>query len=238
MTNEYRAPDVPLILSFDTSNQTCSVTLYKDHILYSQSDSMIRGHSEALLPMILDGLSEAGTGFEAIDLIAVGVGPGAFTGVRIGVAAARGLSLVLKKPSVGITTMDAIAAGVSSEMLRGRSLIVALDTKRRDFYLSVFGEDRSAIDGTQIATPDDLIGLVRRETRYAIAGDAAAPVLEILVGHGIDAEVIPVDEPVASLIARCAVLMSKDGRSISPPRPQYLRGPQTGARKPPIRSMS
>src|SRR4051812_10145961 len=100
------------LLAIDTSLTACSAALYDTDfgLIAKQSQHMARGHAEALMPLIAGLMSTAKAKFSEIDRIAVTVGPGSFTGLRVGVAAARGIALAAKKPAVGVTTLAAFAA--------------------------------------------------------------------------------------------------------------------------------
>src|SRR3954469_5612836 len=101
------------ILALDTAGAACSVAVLRGVVVAaSRSEPMARGHSEALMPMIRAAMRDAALEFDALDLIAATVGPGAFTGIRIGLAAARGLALAAGKPAVGVTSFEAVAEGV------------------------------------------------------------------------------------------------------------------------------
>ncbi|MBF0307713.1 MAG: tRNA (adenosine(37)-N6)-threonylcarbamoyltransferase complex dimerization subunit type 1 TsaB, partial [Alphaproteobacteria bacterium] len=98
-----------LALGFDTSLQACSVALWRDGaVLARRSECMARGHAEALLPMIVAVMADGGAAWRDLTLIGVTVGPGTFTGIRIGLAAARGLGLAAGLPVAGVGTADAV----------------------------------------------------------------------------------------------------------------------------------
>ena len=104
-----------LILALDTALAACSVALWGEgRILAHKSEDMARGHSERLIPMVLEVMHEAGVGFAAVTQIAATVGPGSFTGVRIALAAARGLALARHVPLIGVTTLE-VVAGVAQQ---------------------------------------------------------------------------------------------------------------------------
>ena len=106
------------ILAFDTATSACSAALWEDgRVGARRFETMTRGHAEALVPMIADVMDEAGTNFPRLDLIAVTVGPGAFTGLRIGLAAARGMALAAAVPCLGGLTDDE-ALDISATLLR------------------------------------------------------------------------------------------------------------------------
>lgn len=131
-----------LILALDSATQGCSVALWHDGIVLSSRDQ-VSSHrqSEILIPMIQAVREEAKIKFNDIDLFAVTVGPGSFTGVRIGLATARGLGLAAAKPIAGVTTMEATAylAYKNCPLLnRERPIVVVIDSSRADVYVQVF----------------------------------------------------------------------------------------------------
>jgi tRNA threonylcarbamoyladenosine biosynthesis protein TsaB len=102
-----------LVLAIDTALEACSAAVFDsgdETIVASDSQFMARGHAEALMPLIAAVMEQAAISFAALDRIAVTVGPGSFTGLRVGIAAARGIALATRKPVVGITTLAALAA--------------------------------------------------------------------------------------------------------------------------------
>ena len=94
------------LLAIDTALAACSAAVFDTDggIIASESETMMRGHAEALMPMIARVMAKAATKFAELDRIAVTVGPGSFTGLRVGVSAARGLALAAGKPAVGVAT--------------------------------------------------------------------------------------------------------------------------------------
>ena len=128
-----------LILSFDTSAAHCAVALVcGDEILGSRTESLLKGQAERLIPMLEEVLKGAGKSWSDLDLIAVGIGPGNFTGVRIAVSAARGLTLSLNVPAVGVSVFEALAFGT-----KGR-VTVARDARRGMVFSQEF-EDGVAV---------------------------------------------------------------------------------------------
>jgi len=140
------------ILALETTGSACSVALWRDGgVVARRFEAMTRGHAERLVPMIGEVLAEAGVTAEAVDRLAVTVGPGAFTGLRVGLATARGLALATGRPLVGVTTFEAIAHALPLESRRGRSLLVAVDSRRTELFLRLF-------DATLTLTPSSLDG--------------------------------------------------------------------------------
>lgn len=163
-----------LILAFDCSGPACSVALWRDGaVLAQERELMERGQAEALMPMI-DRVMKAGDlGFAALDRIAVTVGPGSFTGVRAGLAAARGFALASNIPAIGILTTTVLAAAVPPEERRTATrILVAIDTKRGDLYVHQFETD-SAPSEQPIALPATELAAWVAGSRVMIAGDAA-----------------------------------------------------------------
>ncbi len=130
------------ILAFDTAAAACSVALWVDGALLARRfEPMERGHAEALVPMIEGVMAEARVPFRALDGLAVTVGPGTFTGLRVGLACARGLALALGRPIAPVGTLEALAEASAPEERAGRSVVAALDARRGAVYWQVFGAD-------------------------------------------------------------------------------------------------
>ena len=100
------------ILAIDTALEACAAGIIEmpDRVLAEESVAMARGHAEALMPLLARVMNRAALGFPDLDRIAVTVGPGSFTGLRVGIAAARGIALAASKPAVGVSTLAAFAA--------------------------------------------------------------------------------------------------------------------------------
>jgi tRNA threonylcarbamoyladenosine biosynthesis protein TsaB len=159
-----------------------------------------------------------------MDLLAVTVGPGAFTGVRIGLAAARGLALATGLPLIGVTSFEAVAAAVPPSRRAGRSLVVALDSKRAEIFVQVFAPTGPALAPGVLVLPEAVSSIVPAGP-ILIAGDAAARLLPHL-GPSATA-VAGVELPDPADIARVALARWQPGERPNPPRPLYLRAPDT-----------
>lgn len=104
-----------LVLGFDTSAAHCAAALLcGSRVLVARSEAMTRGQAERLMPLLEDVLAAGGAGWGDLARIGVGVGPGNFTGIRIGVSAARGLALALEIPSIGVTSFEVISSGTEA----------------------------------------------------------------------------------------------------------------------------
>src|SRR6187455_1021683 len=130
-----------LILAIDTALDACAAAVLDTSagkLIAQESQAMKRGHAEALMPLIARVMKASGVAFAALDRIAVTTGPGSFTGLRVGISAARGIALAAGKPVVGVTTLAAYAAPYIAQNDQ-ISVAVAIDARHEHVYLQVFG---------------------------------------------------------------------------------------------------
>lgn len=179
-----------------------------------------RGQAEAMLPMVQACLAEADLGFPDLDAIAVTVGPGGFTGLRVALATARGLRLALGRPAVGISTLEAIAAGVPADAAQGRSILAVIDARRGEVFAQAFAADLTPLSAPVVASPGEAARLVAGPVVLAGTGEA------LVLPHAIDAVggVAPA-EPDAATIARLVARRPAPPRDLPAPAPIYLRAP-------------
>lgn len=212
-----------LILGFDSAGGGASVAiLHDDAIIAACTATMTRGQAEILMPMIAKTLSDARVEAADLDAIGVATGPGSFTGLRIAVAAARGLALAANIPAIGVSRFAAIAARFPLERRGGRALLIALDTRRDDYFLQLFTERAE----TPFLADDDGAARLLPDIPLLLAGDAAQRLVPTLVGRDVTIAQEP-DAPCAAHVARLAAAEFCSGLTISPPRPLYLRAPDT-----------
>lgn len=181
-------------------------------VLASAREVMARGHQERLAPMAQAAMAEAGLSFDRLERIAVTVGPGSFTGLRVGIAFAKGLTSALGIPGVGIGTLEALAAEASG------LVFAAIDARREQVYVQPFE------DGRPLTPPD----AVRLETAAARLAEIAMGRPLTLVGSGAQllAPMVP-GARVLSLEGADARQVARLGaeRSPGPLEPLYLRAP-------------
>lgn len=224
------------ILAFDTATSACSAALWEDgRCIARRFETMPRGQSEHLIPMVLDVMTEAGAEFSDLDLLAVTNGPGAFTGLRIGLATARGMALAGKLPCLGVTTLEVVAAQVPAAEREDRKLLVVLDSKRADVYAQAFAADLRPLSEPQALLPDDLPGLAvgggGGNGTIVVAGDAWARGVQALEEAGLDVVASKASGiPDAATVAALAAERWPEDVPTAPPRPLYLRPPDA---KPP-----
>ncbi|MFN4087630.1 MAG: tRNA (adenosine(37)-N6)-threonylcarbamoyltransferase complex dimerization subunit type 1 TsaB [Alphaproteobacteria bacterium] len=201
------------VLALDSSAGACSVAVVRcDITLAAAQQRMTRGHAEVLLPMVRAVMAEAGIGFGDLGAIGATVGPGSFTGLRVGLAAARGLALATGIPCIGVTVTEAIAAQVGSAL----PLLVVVDTRRGDIYGQVFA-DGAPRDAPFVA---GAAGIARHCAGVRrLAGDGA-----LLVAGWLptDVEAVAVDLPDPAIVGRLAAARIGAAR-FHPARPLYLR---------------
>ncbi len=178
-------PPKPLVLSFDTSAAHCAAALLLgDAVLSERIEPMHKGQAERLFPLLEQVLAENGMHWSDLDAIGVCVGPGNFTGVRISVAAARGLALSLNIPAVGISKLEAMVYGT-----KGRVSAV-LDARRDRVYMQSFDNGLALNAPHMVALLDIYDHLETDEVVRVIADEAlsvpnaqAVDRLVVAVGH-------------------------------------------------------
>jgi tRNA threonylcarbamoyladenosine biosynthesis protein TsaB len=205
------------ILAIETSTSACSVALRQGSVLRAEISVQGRGQAEALIPAVAAALQDSGLDWPEISAIAVTVGPGSFTGLRIGLAAARGLALARQIPVIGVGTADLLAHSVAEERIGDRLLLVAIDSKREDLFVQPFDRLRRPTEAIRAATPEQ--ALAWQSGALLVVGDAAGQ----FSGLRADLE-IEIIHPSAAILAALAVLRQSEGRAL-PAQPLYLRPP-------------
>jgi len=218
------------VLAVDTALGACSVALIENNeVIAHRLEVMQRGHAERLAPMVQEVLEEAGEPLRRVDRLAATTGPGTFTGQRVGIAFMRGLKLALKKPLIGVTTLDAMLAEVS-HTTTSNAVAVLHDAKRSEVYCAATVGGRSALPVSLLsfdAALDALAVLLPEDVTFA--GTAAGAALEAWAALGKRGSANDTIYPDALWVARLALSAPEaDGTA----RPLYLRAPD--ARLPPM----
>ena len=219
------------ILALDTALNACSAAVVENGTVHAhRHEKRRRGHAEMLIPMIGSLMKEAALTYADLDLIAVTVGPGTFTGLRIGLAAARGIALAAAKPIIGVTTLEALAAAVPVGAARDLPVIATADARRSEIYLQAFlrNETSALIEplGSPRAVPLNEARACFTEQGAIIVGSGGP----LLAGQpwfdGAKYILLDLDEdPDAIIIARLAANRGLPDPGSPPPAPLYLRAP-------------
>ena len=202
-----------IVLGLDTCLNACSVAVLDgETVLAHRCEVMARGHQERLAPMAEAVMADADLAFSQLTRIGTTVGPGSFTGLRVGIAFAKGLASALSIPAIGIGTLEALAG-------EGSGLVAAaIDARREQIYLQIFD------DGAPLMAPDVLS-----------IGVAAARLIELTAGRALT--LIGSGGPLLAEVAPNATLLTPEGcdarhvarlaaaRAAIPLRPLYLRAP-------------
>jgi tRNA threonylcarbamoyladenosine biosynthesis protein TsaB len=215
------------VLALDTSGAACSVALRDraGRLLGHRIQALARGHAELLMPMLRDVMAEAEVDFAALALIAVTIGPGSFTGIRVGLAAARGLALASGLPILGITAFEALAQAVPPAEREGRTLLVAIDSKRGDLFVQGFADADTPLSAPAAMAPEALAAGVPAGP-LLLAGDGAARAGATLAAAGHAATLASqAGSPDAAAVASVALARWRQGEVPVPPLPLYLRAP-------------
>jgi tRNA threonylcarbamoyl adenosine modification protein YeaZ len=214
-----------IVLAIDTAGVDCSAALYDSAtgtVVSAVTESIGKGHAERLMAIIDHALDEANLALPAVNRVAVVIGPGSFTGIRVGVAAARGLALALRVECLGVTTLEALARSHLA-LHTGRSVVVAMDAKRNEVYTQAFSARGEPLTEPAALSPDGVSALVSQFDAVATGSWVMSP-----EEKSADALERP-DRFDIAMIARIGAEKPVAGQR---PKPLYLRGPdakpQTG----------
>jgi tRNA threonylcarbamoyladenosine biosynthesis protein TsaB len=224
-----------LILALDTSTAAGSTSVARDdHILAAQVGDARVPHGRRLPGDLLAVLSAAGATVGDVDLFAVVTGPGAFTGLRIGIASVQGLAFASGRPVVGVSALDALAAAALPEAASGDFVAAVMDAARHEVFTALYAVSGdgalAAVEGPAVGAPASTFArwMPRTDDRLLVAnGEGAARYAEALRASVPRARVSEPREPLAAVVARLAWRAHREGRS-GPPhavRPLYVRRP-------------
>jgi len=218
------------VLAFDTTLGACSVALWADGALRASAFRLqAQGHAEALFPMIDAVCADAGVALATLDALAVTVGPGTFTGVRIGIAAARGLRLVQALPVFSVPTLQAVAATAR----RGRNaqpVLAVHDARRGEVYVQAFDAALRPVDPPAVRPLDQVAA--DWQARPLLLAGSAAPALAMRWPGGATLAGDPSDPRFGQPDARDMLVLAVEALArpgaaafATPPLPVYLRAP-------------
>jgi tRNA threonylcarbamoyladenosine biosynthesis protein TsaB len=214
------------LLAIDTALGACSAAVLDGHaILGRRYEPMERGHAERLAPMVQEVMQEAGLAFDSLDRLAVTIGPGTFSGQRVGLAFMRGLRLALQRPLIGVTTLRAMAEAALMQTGANRAAVLH-DARRGEVYVA-FVVNGCVVVSVQIATFADAVRAIldatpSLEEPVAFAGTAGRQAALACEARGVRAIETGICTPDAIWVGRLA---ADEPEPDSIPRPLYLRPP-------------
>ncbi|WP_375460875.1 tRNA (adenosine(37)-N6)-threonylcarbamoyltransferase complex dimerization subunit type 1 TsaB [uncultured Enterovirga sp.] len=223
------------VLAIDTALGQCGACILETddpEPLSAESLAMERGHAEALLPLIDRVVSRVEGSFSSLDLVAVTIGPGSFTGLRVGIAAARAIGLAVPCPVVGVTTLSALMAPILEDAPR-RLVVAAIDARGGRVYAQAIAASGRLIIPPSVLTIREVVRSLGSGP-VIVVGSGAAAIVTDAVAVGVDARVHPaLPVPDLAWVARLGAVADPDEAL---PRPLYLVSPdarpQDGARLP------
>lgn len=218
-----------LILALETSADTCAAALVEDgDVLGVRQTAMSRGHAEALVPMVQELAGTAGLALTNLDLIGVTRGPGSFTGVRTGIAAARGFAIASGATAIGVSSLQAVARSVvGGGKVSAHPILCVLETRRADYFAQIFDSDGAPSGDPEIMTAEDLFLLIG-SMQPVLAGNAVDRLLSSYEG---DPGLLRRDpgsgnpDPV-DVAALARTIFEKQGVAQDTLSPLYLRVPE------------
>ena len=211
------------ILALDTSMGACSAAVLRtngaERTLFVRQEAMARGHAEALMPMVAETKAEACLPFAELDVIAATTGPGSFTGVRIAIAAARGLVLVT---GAGLFGTDSLTVMAKAAEHLAEPFAVAVDARRGMLYFGLYDGDARKLEGPLLLSPGDAAQRLPATLRRAV-GSGAASLAEAAAGRGLRVAASFAElQPSAAALAQIAY---ESGETSPTLKPLYLRPP-------------
>lgn len=211
------------LLAIETATEACSIAVYVDGAVIERFEIAPRRHTELALPWAEALLAEAGIAKSQLDAIAVGCGPGAFTGVRLAIALAQGIALALDRPLLPVSTLATLAMQSSSDRI-----LAAIDARMGEVYLGAFvraGEDLRTLNDETVVKPDR--AAIPDGSDWQAVGTGFGAAEGALVRH-LQGRLVTVDAfalPHAADVARLGALVFARGEAVAPERiePAYLR---------------
>ena len=219
-----------ILLAIDTAASLCAACVHDSATGMELGREVLdigKGHAERLIGVIESALGRAGLAYADLDRVGVSIGPGSFTGVRVGVATARGLALALSIPAIGVNTLEALAAEVHAGFPDKR-ILAAIDGRRGDLYCAVYAPDGSVLSRAAAISTADAVSLARRHGA-ALTGNGADAILAAADGNGLFDTGLRGATADIGFYARLAAAREPTNER---PKPLYLRGadakPQSG----------
>ena len=221
------------MLALDSAGSGCSVVIAAgETVLAAERCETVHGQAEMLLPMVDVVMRRARLSASAVDIVGTTIGPGSFTGIRVGLAAMRGIALATCAQSVGVTGFEAVIAGLPLWAGEGGAgfLLVALESRREDLYVQLFDQAHRSLGHPTAVMPSALNSALNKALSVigavplVIAGDAAQRAAGILTPRSRTI-VVEGSAPEAAGVLRAVLRRARAGESGIKPLPLYLRPP-------------
>ena len=220
----------PIVLALDSAGSGCSVLVAAGQtVLAAERCTTMRGQSERLLPMVDAVVRKSGLSPAALDIVATTIGPGSFTGIRVGLAAVRGIALATGARPVGVTGFEAVAAALAATAYEGSvgCLLVTLESRREDLYIQLFDHVFRPLGDPAAVMPaalDEALNGRIGQAPLVIAGDAAQRAAGTLSRRSRTI-VVEGSAPNAAGVVQAVLRHPRSGEGRPKPSPLYLRPP-------------
>jgi tRNA threonylcarbamoyl adenosine modification protein YeaZ len=211
-----------IVLALDTALAACSVCLFdaqRDKVIASESALLGKGHAEALLPMLERVIAKLPGGWSAVDRIGVVVGPGSYTGLRVGISSARAAGLATGRPVVGVTTLSALAAplvGISE----GVPIAAGIDARHGNLFFQLFSPEGRPIEKPAALSVAEAVQIIGDRPVHLVG--SASPALNSFLSQTGGTAKSSVAEAAPDIVWVAKLAAATDPKS-SPPDPVYVK---------------
>lgn len=224
----------PLLLAIETATNVCSVAVaHGDHVIVEMTLRRPRAHAETLVPMMADALRYSGVDRRDLSAVVVSMGPGSYTGLRIGVSTAKGLAMAVGKKLIGVPSLDALALSVSDVAAPGDMICATFNSRRNEVYAAVLTPN---VQGSlEAVLPADVVRCVDMPAwlapvdagRLWLVGEGVPRVLPALQAAGVTVRTLDPElfAPSATHVARLGLRRLQAGHleDVAAFEPAYLR---------------
>ncbi|WP_375694481.1 tRNA (adenosine(37)-N6)-threonylcarbamoyltransferase complex dimerization subunit type 1 TsaB [Bartonella sp. AC158YNML] len=211
-----------LILAIDTASIYCAVALVRHKSVIARiNERMNKGHAEKLIGQITQIMAQANMTLDQVERIAVNVGPGSFTGARVGVATARALALALEIPAVGVSALEALAAQITTNTKSTSAITVVIEAGRDMFYHQNFHQDLIPLGAPGLKTVGNIIEDLPPKTQ--LTGPAADVIVQHMKNHKINEKIVLEKIPCEAADIVNYAYLAANKQPQNSPRPLYLR---------------
>ena len=221
-------------LCIDTSSKVCSVALLEDdNVIAEKNISDEKTHSENLMPLLDSLLNDCNVSINEVELISICVGPGSFTGIRIGVAAVKAIAEILSIKIASVTSLEALAKNYNSEGHENYTIASIIDAKNGQVYCGVFDEQNNIKENIFASDIDSAIERIKDYKNIVVVGDGAALYSEKIKSIINGVKIIDDNEQKASNVGKIGFKKYKNGdlKDADTICPIYLRKSQAERQK-------